>query len=370
MVHSLCGVVPLCFTIYMLVYSIGRHAFAVDFDSAFWPAGSRILHGLTPYASPTSFAATHGFAFVYPAPGALLFAAFGWMPRGVADGVFTAICFAAAFGTLAVLKVRDWRVYGLTLLWPPVISGWQTANLSLLMAFGIALAWRYRNRPLVSGVIVGLMISLKLFLWPLLGWLVLTRRWRALGWAVASGLVINLVSWSVLGVGQFHAYTQLVNAVTKVEEATAYTPMALALKLGLGRSTADAVAGLAFATVAVVTVSCARKGREPGVLLGAITISLLATPIVWRHYFVLFLVPLAISRPRLSAAWTIPLLLFVCPVTAPVLWQLLLALAAMGLLVFVLFRWPEPISLRRAREVNPAAIAAGLGQRASTPAHI
>ena len=347
--HALCGLVPVCFTIYIMVFAISQNSFAVDFHSAFWPAGVRVLHGLTPYAAPTSFPATHGYAFVYPAPGALFFAAFGWIPHGIADALFTAICIAAAGGTLAVLGVRDWRVYGVTLLWPPVLSGWQTANVSLLLAFGIAIAWRYRDRPGASGATLGIIIAIKLFLWPLLGWLVLTRRWRALAWAVASGALFNAVSWAVLGFNQIHAYTQLVNAVTKVEEGMAYTPLALALHLGASHALADVLAGLVFAAVACVTVAASRRDREWAVLLGVLTLSLLATPIVWRHYFVLFLVPMAISRPRLSAAWWIPLLMFVCPVTDPVLWQLLLALAAMTLLVVVLFGWPERISMRRSR---------------------
>jgi hypothetical protein len=32
---------------------------------------------------------------------------------------------------------------------------------------------------------------------------------------------------------------------------------------------------------------------------------LLLSPIVWLHYFVLLLVPLALARPRLTAAWVI-----------------------------------------------------------------
>ena len=344
--HALCGLVPICFTIYIMVFAIGQNSFAVDFHSAFWPAGVRVLHGLTPYAAPTSFPATHGYAFVYPAPGALFFAAFGWIPHAIADALFTAICIAAAAGTLAVLGVRDWRVYGVTLLWPPVLSGWQTANVSLLLAFGIAVAWRYRDRPGKSGATIGIIIAIKLFLWPLLGWLILTRRWRALGWAVATAALVNAVSWAVLGFHEVHAYIQLVNAVTKVEERMAYTPFALALHLGASHALADVLAGLVFAAVACVTVAASRRDREWAVLLGVLTLSLLATPIVWRHYFVLFLVPMAISRPRLSGAWWIPLLIFVCPVTDPVLWQLLLVLGVVTLLVVILFRWPERMSLR------------------------
>jgi hypothetical protein len=84
-------------------------------------------------------------------------------------------------------------------------------------------------------------------------------------------------------------------------------------------------------------------------LLGALTLSLLATPVVWIHYFVLLLVPLAIMRPRLSGAWLLPLALFACPVTSPMLWQLVLTLGVLALLVAVLLRRPAPAAVRSRR---------------------
>ena len=363
--HALCGIAPVFFTLYMLWFSVRHHAFAFDFDRAFWPAGLRVIHGASPYVSSTSFAATHGLAFVYPAPGALLFAAFAWLPRDLADVLFTVICMVAAAGTLWILGIRDWRIYGLTFLWPPVISGWQTANVSLLLALGIAVAWRNRDRASVCGATVGLIVALKIFLWPLLGWLLLTRRWRALAWSLAWAVAVNLVAWAVLGFDQLSAYTALASAVTKVEESTAYTPLALLLRLGAGRPAADAVAALLVLSVSFISVMYARRGRDSAVLLGAITISLLATPIVWRHYFVLFLVPLAILRPRLSLAWAIPILLLPVPVTAPLLWQLLLTLGAITALVFVLFRWPAPVNVfgdGRSRDLPGPGIAIPVGR--------
>ena len=38
-----------------------------------------------------------------------------------------------------------------------------------------------------------------------------------------------------------------------------------------------------------------------------------AEPIVWLHYLVVLLVPLAIARPRFSAIWLLPVLLWVSP---------------------------------------------------------
>ncbi len=325
--HVICGALPVMGSLLTLWVALTNHAIAYDFDRAFWPAGRAVLNGLSPYASTNSYVATHGTAFVYPAPGALLFAAFAWIPRGVADVVFLLLCAAAAPATLRVLGVRDWRVYGIAMLWPPVMSAWQTANVSLLLAFGLAVVWRHRDRAAVAGIVIGLLISLKIFLWPLIGWLVFTRRWRALVWAVASAAAISIAAWAVVGFDHFGAYTALASAMSKLEQYTAYTPLAVVLHLGAGQTLADigAVACAALATVAALVF--ARKERDLALMLGAVAVSLLATPVVWRHYFVLFLVPLALARPRLSVLWFLPVLMWTFPVTDPTLLQTLVALA-------------------------------------------
>src|SRR5947208_3312483 len=85
-----------------------------------------------------------------PAPAALLFAPFGLLPRTAADVLFTlllAICLVAA---LRLLHVSDSRCYGVAFLWAPVFSAFQTANLTLLLALGLALLWRLRNRTIAA----------------------------------------------------------------------------------------------------------------------------------------------------------------------------------------------------------------------------
>ena len=94
------------------------------------------------------------------------------------------MCVAPA--TLALMRVRDWRVYLVTLVWLPVCAGWLTGNESLVMALALAGVWRWRDRPGVAGFLTAAAISLKPILWPLAVWLLVTRRWRAsaqtLGW--------------------------------------------------------------------------------------------------------------------------------------------------------------------------------------------
>jgi hypothetical protein len=46
--------------------------------------------------------------------------------------------------------------------------------------------------------------------------------------------------------------------------------------------------------------------RDVATLTLALAAALAASPIVWIHYFVLLLVPLALARPRLSVLWIVP----------------------------------------------------------------
>jgi hypothetical protein len=48
------------------------------------------------------------------------------------------------------------------------------------------------------------------------------------------------------------------------------------------------------------------RDRDVATLTLALAAGLAASPIVWIHYFVLLLVPLVLSRPRLSALWVVP----------------------------------------------------------------
>jgi uncharacterized membrane protein len=88
----------------------------------------------------------------------------------------------------------------------------------------------------------------------------------------------------------------------------------------------------------------------------AIAAALVLSPIVWRHFFVLLMVPLALSRPRFDVVWLIPIGLWIGDGTlngAP--WQTAGVLALVTL-TFVLCEW-RPRADRRAAltSMRPAA---------------
>ena len=56
-----------------------------------------------------------------------------------------------------------------------------------------------------------------------------------------------------------------------------------------------------------------RRGDEARWFTCAIGAVLVLTPVMWLHYLALLAVPLGIVRPRFSAIWLLPIVLWVCP---------------------------------------------------------
>ena len=196
-----------------------------------------------------------------------------------------------------VLDVRDWRVYGVTLLWPPVDSAYQTANVTLPLVLLVALAWRYRDRWRLAGPALGVAFAVKFFLWTLTVWLVVTGRRAAGALALAIGAASLLLLTPFIGISD---YVHLVRNLSETFDAHSYTPYVLLLDLGTPSEVARAITlvlGLGLLTIAW-------RRRSLGLAIAA---ALCLSPIVWRHFFALLVVPLALSRPKFDAAWLVPL---------------------------------------------------------------
>jgi hypothetical protein len=310
------GVLPLVVLITQLsAVLFGRYssAIAVDFHGAYWSAGHRVLSGGDPYAWTRS-EIRDGVAFVYPAFSALFFAPFALISRGVASVLFTLICVALTPLTLWVLRVRDWRIYGLSLLWLPVFGSWQTGNETILLVLMTALVWRHRDNPLVAGVLAAAAISLKPLVWPLALWMLATRRWRASAYGFAAGVAINLVSWAVVGFGNIGVYLHDSRIDSLDSWRAGYSVVAALGHLGGSRSFGDVFTVLWCVALAAALVYFGFfKRRERLALILAITLMLAASPLVWSHYFAFLLIPMALERPRVGWVWALPLLMWVCP---------------------------------------------------------
>ena len=56
-----------------------------------------------------------------------------------------------------------------------------------------------------------------------------------------------------------------------------------------------------------------RSGQEIGSFTLAVAACLALSPVVWLHYLTLLIAPLGLARPRFSALWLLPIVLWVSP---------------------------------------------------------
>ncbi len=340
----LLGVSPVVALALALSAYAGDGRLALDFHEELYPQANAVVHGETPYP-PAGSEITDTTNAIWPIAAVLPAVPLTALSAKQADWAATGLVLACLFGTLWVLGVRDWRIYGVTLLWPSVIDAYQTANLTLALGLLLAVAWRYRERELLAGIAVGTAIAMKFFLWPVAVWLLAIRkRWAAAAAvAVASASLLLLLPYIGL-----RDYVSLVRRLADAFDGLSYTPYALVLDLGAPSAVARSVS----VALGALLLAGAWRRRSLGLALaGAFCLS----PIVWRHFFALLVVPLAIARPRLDAAWFVPLGMWMGTGTfngAP--WQTAVVLTLVGLTVALAERPP----VRSDRALSASAVPA------------
>jgi Glycosyltransferase family 87 len=342
--QALLGVLPVLFTALGLAWYARHGTLAIDFHREYWVVGNRVVNGLSPYDRSWQDLAV-GIGFPYPASAGLWFVPLALLPHNVADWVIAVADIGAVMTTLRVLSVRDWRIYGVVLLWAPVVSGWQTANITLLLGLAIAIAWRHRDRPVVAGALIGLAISTKVVAWPIAIFLLATKRFRACAWALAAGLVCNVLAWTTVGFDQIPSYVNLSREVTRMDAPRAYNLADLMLRAGASLTVSLVVQLTAVAVVCWLAVDAGRAGRDRSVFALSVAAVLLAAPVIWLHYFALLVLPLAVAQPRLGRVWALPIALYACPVHDPTSGQLL---ATLGVAVVVILSVLQSLETTRA----------------------
>jgi hypothetical protein len=301
------GALPLGF-LGVITFELVTGSQPFDFHT-FWASGQAVLHGESPY--PTSLPAvaerTEFRPFVYPAPAAVAMVPFAVLPETVAIFVWFAVGVAALFLALRLLGVDDWRCYGAAFASVPVCSSLSNGAISTLLVLALAALWRYRARPWVAGALLAALVVFKLYLWPLGVWLLATRRFGAAWRSVVLALAATVAGWAAIGFAGLREYPHLLDRLTGLVGDSGYAPYALFRSLGAspGAARAEMLACGAILLSAVFALARRRGGDHVAFTL-AIAASLTLSPVVWPHYLALVYVPLAIARPRLSAAWLVP----------------------------------------------------------------
>jgi Glycosyltransferase family 87 len=315
--EALCFVVlPLTGPAMIVAYLIGAYQPRPGtVDGIYFPDGGFLFDLHVMWQAGHDVVTLHSpYPFVYPAPAALLMTPFGALPWSLAVVVFTLSSIGALCLALRLLNVRDWRCYAITLAAMPMASSLMIGTLSPFIALAAAVAWRYRDRRWVVAGAIAAAVATKLLLWPLVIWLIATRRFRTAITSVCLTAAVTFGAWAIFGFNGLSDYPHRLSRVAGLEQDKSYSPFALFRGLGLSLGSARLAVLVLTAVLGIAIVVAARPGDgDRRSFAVAVVAALAVTPIVWLHYLVLLVVPVALYKPRFAAAWAIPVCFWLLP---------------------------------------------------------
>ena len=287
----------------------------VDLD-VFLRAGKAVARGHDPYSGIHSHAIYSNNAFVYPLAVAWWFAPLSAL-GGAAHVSYAIASLAAIILACWLMRPNEPLIAALVLLSSSTVVGLQDGTLNAWLLLGLVVAWRWRELPVTTGAAVAVLIVGKLFLWPLFGWLLISRRYRAAGITVLLTGTTLVAGW-IFGPLSFHSYTSMLHILSQIEVPHTSSLSGLLLHWHASLDLATAVAtgtGLVLLGIAGYRVRRrpADAGSDARVYGTAVAAALLASPIVWHHYYLLLAVPLLVAS---RSVWPFVLLSLVSWVAA------------------------------------------------------
>lgn len=302
---------------------------------AYHAAAVRILDGQPLY--DLGFQATGGFGlFYYPPMFAPLILPFGLLPEMIAVWLWITVL-VASFGVgIAILPVsrtvRWWiaLVAGMGLLFAYSVKLGQVGPILFLL---FAIGWRWLENPAAVGITAGLGTAVKLQPGIIFAWALLTRRWGVVAAGAAALAALAVVATLLVGVDAWSDFVRLVGQVADpITTPKNATPGAVAYQLGVPADLATAIQWLAAAAVLGAILAAVRWATAEASYLVAVIASQLLSPILWDHYAMLLLLPVAYLCARgrwwalaIPVATSLPLLGLGPPVLYPTAFGVALA---------------------------------------------
>jgi alpha-1,2-mannosyltransferase len=296
---------------------------------AYHNAALRVLDGQPAYDTTAAVAGPFGL-FFYPPVFIPLILSFGLLAVGPATWAWLATLIAAFLGGVAILPVASrtkWLVILLAGLSWPFLYAVKLGQVGPLLFLTFGIGWRWLDRQPVLGAAGALGAAIKVQPGLILLWALLTRRWTAVaaGAAVLLGLAILAIPMAGL-----EAWPDFVGLLARVSDPITtphnFTPGAVLYQMGVSRDAASAIQWLSTGLALVVFVIAALRLAAVPSYLVAVIVSQLLSPILWDHYAMLLLLPVAWLIDR--GHW----------------WAVLIVLATPVLLVGILPAWVYPVA--------------------------
>jgi alpha-1,2-mannosyltransferase len=281
--------------------------------------------------------------FFYPPPFAILVMPFALVPGDLGVLTWTAVLIAATLSAIWLLPVSPRTRMVVLLLaafsWPLVyaIKLGQVGSVLLLL---FAIGWLALERPWPLGVATGLGTVIKLQPGLLMVWQLVTGRRRAAVIGVAIFAVLGLVATVLAGPQAWLDWLTVLGNVSRPALADNDTGLGrLAYLSGAPLGVATGIHYVNVVLVLAVAGFAVLRAAPVASYLAVVVASQVVSPVLWDHYALILLLPVAwlIDRGRAWAALiplvTATLLAGLTPVLAyPLLfWTTLLAVTWEGL---------------------------------------
>lgn len=308
---------------------------------AYHLAAARVLTDRPLY--DMSFTQIVGFGlFYYPPTFAPFVLALGLLPASIATWIWVVAMIAAFVVGTAILPVSRtvrWWIVLLAGLSFPFVYAIKLGQVGPLLFLTFAMGWRWLDAPGRLGTSAAIGAAVKLQPALILVWALLTRRWRAAVIGIVVLAALALVATLLAGAESWTDFATLVRTVADpITTPHNFTPGAVAYQLGVPAPTAFLVQLASTVTAVGIFLAVIRWCTAEASYLGAVIVSQLVSPVLWDHYAMLLLLPVAylLSAGRwwalvipLATAW--PLVGITPAVVYPlVFWLTLMAVAIVG----------------------------------------
>ena len=284
-------------------WGIDNDTFGFDFKGTLWDPATEVRTGGSPYPEPVIAEVDVGNPSLYPPLPFVALAPVTVLPYSVVVVLWSVLLVGSLAVSLWALDVRDIRCWAVAAISAPVVGDVVLGNMTLALVPMVALAWRWRDHWARAGVLIGVAIGSKFLVWPLLFWLLGTRRYRAFGVALGTTCAAILAPWAVFGFEGFSAYPDLLRVASEIYGVHSYSVTTMLSALGVDAEPAGRGAFAVGVMLAGAAFVAGRRGTDPMSISIAVLAAILGSPIVWEYNYALALVPLAIARPRFSGLW-------------------------------------------------------------------
>jgi hypothetical protein len=320
--------------------AVAGDTLAYDFR-AYHGAITRVIEGDRLY--DMSFTESGGFGlFYYPPTFAPLLLPWALVAEPYASWTWIALSIAAFLAGVAILPVARsvrWWVLLLAGLSFPFVYGLKLGQVGPILFLTFAVGWRWLDAPGRLGTSAAVGAAIKVQPAVLFVWALVTRRYRAVAVGAAVLTVLALVASAMAGVDAWTDFLVLLRAVSDpITTPHNFTPGAVAYQLGVAPPAATALQVLSTAAVVALVLAAIRWATDEASFLVTVVASQLVSPILWDHYAMLLLLPVAylLAAGRwwglaIPLATSLPLVGVTPPITYPlVFWIALVAVLVVG----------------------------------------